>query len=94
MSILSIKNKKHPVQDLPVYNTSSQENEFYDSFDSEEEEKGSKFGGCGCCCICLTILAAVIGAGLIGYKVITKNTCNWFGVSTARSKIYFNWLMG
>lgn len=82
------------MQDQPVYNTSLQENEFYDSFDSEEEEKGSKFGGCGGCCICLTILAAVIGACLIGYKVMTKNTCNWFGVSTARSKKYFNKLIG
>ena len=57
---------------------------FYESYDEYENENEKKTGGCKCFFICLTIVAVIVGAVLIVYKVMTKNTCNLFGVSTAR----------
>ena len=62
---------------------------FYESYIDDEKDSEKKAGGCRCFCICLAIVAIVVGAVLIVYKMMTKNTCNLFGVSTARCKDFF-----
>ena len=62
---------------------------FYESYIHDEDDSEKTTGGCRCFFICLTIVAIVVGSVLIVYKVMTKNTCNLFGVSTARCKDSF-----
>lgn len=62
---------------------------FYDIYSDDENDSEKKTGGCKCFFICLTIVAMIVGAVLIVYKVMTKNTCNLFGVSTARCEDFW-----
>ena len=88
-SILETRRKAHETMNEPSVLSSVDAEGFYDIYSDDENDSEKKTGGCKCFFICLTIVAMIVGAVLIVYKVMTKNTCNLFGVSTARCEDFW-----